>query len=33
MLNAEQVQDVIYQGLPAASEEGLRVEVQARTPP
>ena len=26
MLNAEQVQDVIYQGLPAASEEGLRVE-------
>ena len=26
MLNAQEVQDVIYQGLPAASEEGLRVE-------
>ncbi|WP_157375602.1 PaaI family thioesterase [Alcanivorax hongdengensis] len=26
MLNAQQVQEIIYQGLPAASEEGLRVE-------
>ncbi len=26
MLNAEQVQAVIYEGLPAASEEGLQVE-------
>lgn len=26
MLNAKEVQDVIYQGLPAASEEGLQVE-------
>ena len=26
MLNADEVQAVIYEGLPAASEEGLRIE-------
>ncbi|BAP13614.1 thioesterase [Alcanivorax sp. 97CO-5] len=26
MLNAQQVQDLIYQGLPAASQEGLQIE-------
>jgi uncharacterized protein (TIGR00369 family) len=30
MLNAQEVQDVIYQGLPEASEEGLRVEAVRR---